>query len=363
MLTGATIEVPCLAVLKGTCGDWHFYDYGAIQVVATAIAVACSADQPTQKSFSGSPDNPDQSAELFEGFSVEQWASYGKRKSHIASAVCKENGRLKAELDALRWRGDSMSDYEAAPTIDRNVPSRLQTHADDVYITDPWREAAQRTGQNILSVDRDVGSTISTCDVSSTMAWSKWIGIRDVGESAATYTLNETDGAEEMNEGLSETAGFLQLCDWRSLPRSSWRKIHSGFAGLNGIRRTEFDADEDEKMREVLNHIPRAELRPADDRPTDDKLSGYFTELQRNIASHVFAVELHREFMTRSEERQEVAKDHEDKFDNECAPVYSSDSCSEYDSDFGGFACMNCGTTYERLLPNCLKCGQWSTVR
>jgi hypothetical protein len=86
----------------------------------------------------------------------------------------------------------------------------------------------------------------------------------------------------------------------------------------------------------------------------------YFTELQRNIASHVFAVELHRELMTRSEKRQEVAKDHEDKFDNECAPVYSSDSCYEseesHDYDFDGFTCMHCGATHERLLSNCLKC-------
>ena len=42
--------------------------------------------------------HPDEGQELYEAFTAVQWATYGERKSNIASRTCHLNGELKAYI-------------------------------------------------------------------------------------------------------------------------------------------------------------------------------------------------------------------------------------------------------------------------
>ena len=241
-----------------------------------------------------SPVPPPPCSELYEGYNAQQWAEHAKRKSQIASNVCRINGELKARLAAgdvvPGASAEKMTTQEVVVPVVGGASERLPVQeivmpVDPFTYFDPWLNAA----------------TTAT-------------------KSAMVKPRADTDTAE--------ADAWL-----------SWKKV---------------------KVQTVEKIVQSAASAQ------EDKLSGYFTELQRNIASHVFAVELHRELCLHDLLLPPVLPRCV-SFDNECAPVYSSDSCSEsednHDYDSDGFICMHCGTTYERFLPNCLKCGQRSTLR
>ena len=72
-------------------------------------------------------------AELLEGFTIEQWGSYAKQKSCIATTTCTDKGRLKAELNSI-FQQRNASDL---PVKDANVDLSI----DQVYSKDPWQNA------------------------------------------------------------------------------------------------------------------------------------------------------------------------------------------------------------------------------
>ena len=84
------MECPCVAVLKTSCGDWHFYDLGAVQVVLTAYAMTGSQNRQGHAEYREASFSCDRRAELLEGITIEQWASYAKRKSGIATRLAQK---------------------------------------------------------------------------------------------------------------------------------------------------------------------------------------------------------------------------------------------------------------------------------
>ena len=85
---------------------------------AAAIEVPCSAK-----------DN------LLKGWDIHQWSDWGRRKSSIASSVCRENGKLKAELTRLRLR---IAELE---NLCNDVGADLQVLDDPLWLSDPWAGA------------------------------------------------------------------------------------------------------------------------------------------------------------------------------------------------------------------------------
>ena len=56
----------------------------------------------------------DRASDKLEGFDIQQWAAFAKKRSNIASSICKELGRLKAQASSNfpngSWFGSSLSD-------------------------------------------------------------------------------------------------------------------------------------------------------------------------------------------------------------------------------------------------------------
>ena len=73
-------------------GPLQIYSQQALHAICSALPIVKHDDAQAQA--------------LLEGFSLEHWASYGRRKSRIASKVCKENGRLKAMLESTSSNWD-----------------------------------------------------------------------------------------------------------------------------------------------------------------------------------------------------------------------------------------------------------------
>ena len=68
-------------------------------------------------------------SELLDGFTIEQWSTYATRKAAIATSICRENGLLKAKLDA-RQQG---------PAGDYTSPGSAYG-TDLLFLHDPWRK-------------------------------------------------------------------------------------------------------------------------------------------------------------------------------------------------------------------------------
>ena len=95
--------------------------YGPLQIYSPqALHAICSA-LPIVKHDDAQPQA------LLEGFTFQQWASYGRRKSRITSKVCKENGRLKAILESTNSNWDK-----------RNKVKSAHDDEDPLIFNDPW---------------------------------------------------------------------------------------------------------------------------------------------------------------------------------------------------------------------------------
>ena len=74
-----------VTVLDSSAGKVYSYNAAAIAAVINSVSCSCSPASPACPA-------------LLDGFTMEQWAAFGRRKSAIASRVAKENGVLKARL-------------------------------------------------------------------------------------------------------------------------------------------------------------------------------------------------------------------------------------------------------------------------
>ena len=75
------VQPDCIATLTSRCGLLHLFTEQALQSVIDKISV----DSPEDK---------------LDGFDIQQWAAFARKKSSIASSICKELGRLKASQSA-----------------------------------------------------------------------------------------------------------------------------------------------------------------------------------------------------------------------------------------------------------------------
>ena len=211
-----------VAALDSPAGHLYFYDVAAIATVIKSLSSACSPASPA----------------LLEGFTMEQWAAFGRRKSAIASRVSKENGALKAKLLSAGRVTDEAEMTARRSRTDANNLSPI----DPLQVNDPW------FGR---SVPRDLRDTVnSACSCSPWSAWSPTErsfladGLTerdDVMSQGALEPCDSFNGSQTLQADditPSDDAGdptFPFHGDWQSLPASAWLCIHSRFACLNSI--------------------------------------------------------------------------------------------------------------------------------
>ena len=178
------------AVLQTKRGDLVIYDSEAVaKVVAALPEVSQLPDY-----FSDPPPAPPP-LELLDGFTIEQWAKFGKLKAEIASRVCRENGSLKKKL-ASYSHPETRVDLAANDKAGHGG----QSCHDVLFEKDPWRRPKN------VKIDDDVHSTCfpielnarSNCNVAASSAprWS------DLGVSAACSV--DVGGFEILADALSQ---------------------------------------------------------------------------------------------------------------------------------------------------------------
>ena len=129
-----------LAVLTSFSGVMHIYSEAAFKLfLESEINLKISQALHCQATSTSAPlviahDTMAPSDELqndaiperLEGFTLQQWAEHAKKKSAIATAVCRRNGELKQRVEMLQ--GSPLS-----------APSVLQV--DPLCAVDPWLNA------------------------------------------------------------------------------------------------------------------------------------------------------------------------------------------------------------------------------
>jgi hypothetical protein len=183
----------CLAILKSRCGEWHFFDHAALQVATTSFALLCVNPSDTTETVDKSVRVAQDRAELLEGFSIEQWASYAKRKSHIASAICKENGKLKARFSA---QGCDV----VVPSA--GIPRATHDNHDAIFENDPWGGAS-------VNARHDVRTASPSCDEKGAGAWSNYHGSSSVTSvSACANGRCSAHASSELIECISDSGTY-----------------------------------------------------------------------------------------------------------------------------------------------------------
>ena len=117
MSTHAGLNVT--AVLQTQCGNLVMYDSEALVKVIGALP-SCGASPPSGH-YSDAPPAPPP-PELLDGFTIAQWAIYGKLKSEIATRVCRENGALKKRLASIAHPVTSNGCGDGRDSIFENDP-------------------------------------------------------------------------------------------------------------------------------------------------------------------------------------------------------------------------------------------------
>ena len=167
-----------LAVFSSPLGQLTIHDLNALQTMVNALMGAAR-----QTHASAHLEVP---GLLLEGFSIEQWAVYGRRKAAIASQVCRENGKLKAALTASRCGIVDAGRQEATEDL---------LHLDPVMENDPWAGCSLPASQT--------GVTGGAPDCSS--LWSNWAPRIIASDETETVLKNSSNSSSKDDR----QAGFV----------------------------------------------------------------------------------------------------------------------------------------------------------
>ena len=179
-----------VARLDSAKGQLHLFDVTAVASVLERLPIIdIGNDTAVDTRFYAA------GAALFGGFSAETWSQYAKKKSRIASRLCRENGELKACIAALenKLRHQSPSVFSVVPNVDP-----LSSH-------DPW------AGKSI-SPSVEVHSCLDAWG-SWTLATSAASAVGDVKAVDALSTIIEDSKSVDTQTalGLSMTPQSLVM--------------------------------------------------------------------------------------------------------------------------------------------------------
>ena len=177
------MERSYLARLDTLRGPLFLFDSSAMKAVLETLPIVTelAGGVPLQSSLGLLPDPAFAVGVggrlLVDGFTIDQWATYGRRKSEIASRVCKENGALKAKLASIGHSAEDVVNCllktEIADHKDKlfhpnmagsGTISTNRLDEDTLVAHDPWRNAVSTTRSGTGLGD----------ECSSFGAWSSW---------------------------------------------------------------------------------------------------------------------------------------------------------------------------------------------
>jgi hypothetical protein len=168
-----------------------------------------------------------------DGWKLEEWAAWGKKKGRIASEQARENGKLKERLESANERIARLEETNKA--VHEYLPLTGTSVVDPLAAHDPWLLAA-RTRDVTDNHQNDEGVDL----------WATWNQNVDAAQSSWSEEYNIC----EINVDLP-TASQMQY-DWRPLPVTAWRTLHSTFHDLNGQRQLPTETSLDEDGQELL---------------------------------------------------------------------------------------------------------------
>ena len=128
------MQPACIASFASRSGQLHIFTKEALETVIDKISMESTVDK-------------------LEGFDITQWAAFAKKKSNIASSICKELGRLKA----------SQSVFTHAQACENDPLCR----------SDPWAGASFKLDAS-RSKPRDNAQIPSQQDVQKAPLWQKF---------------------------------------------------------------------------------------------------------------------------------------------------------------------------------------------
>ena len=124
--------------------------------------------------------------ELVDGFTIHEWAAFGRLKSSIASRTCRENGALKKQVADLTSSSDPL--FESDPWLDMKKNVDREAAASDSF--DSWSTWQLKKALPLSNVTRAV--------------WADQADLGQMDESQATVTLENQ--AEFTTASLSDVA-------------------------------------------------------------------------------------------------------------------------------------------------------------
>jgi hypothetical protein len=183
------METPLVAVLLTEYGPLQLYSLQALQ--GTVAALPKNFKIASEFSPAAAPDNVD----VKEGWGIEQWSYWGRKKSALASKICKENGALKARI----------ADLEARISA---TPNSMNGGIDPLHQFDPWADSLceQYPREVVTAIFEDAwaawrpqrlqrGLVLSSLPAES----SKWDDIVD--ESVDGASVKHRGGANQNDRG------------------------------------------------------------------------------------------------------------------------------------------------------------------
>ena len=148
------METHCIARFDTLHGPMFLFDASAVKAVLEALPITEFAGGVQLQSSVGSMLDPISfvgSCTPLQGFTIEEWANHARKKSSLASRICKQNGELKAQVASYA---------DSCPKKEEDPVNKL----------DPWASATFRHNKDI--------------PVAGVDAWSKWTlgGSSDVSD-------------------------------------------------------------------------------------------------------------------------------------------------------------------------------------
>ena len=212
-----------LAILHSKCGELHFFDrsslFSALSTLQLDMQPAVEHGIKTEEASEGLGAAGKAFASLYDGFTIEQWAAYGKKKAKIATAVSKENGQLKQQFASI-LAGGSKDQHNGSG---RNV--------DYVFESDPWGSPHSKKVKHNISGASTHGVVYD--------AWSSWkptdsgqsVGCCAEGEGSVAESLASRSRCTVVPEGLELVR--IATCDGVVFPTDGDDAVLETLAALN----------------------------------------------------------------------------------------------------------------------------------
>jgi len=230
------MEFKPVVVLLTKCGPLQIYNSDALRAVVEALPRHCwdPLDIASGSTMASSSTKPNHAAnEVIDGWNIEQWRQWGRKKSALASNICKLNGILKAQIaDSAHGKKAPGDNISADSQHDGPGQNSSEDQGADPFATDdPWASYGVHDATANSNSVNDIRSARQPKRVHRGENQFPIVEDRDLGANGQDRKDREraSNCRSAANKSVVQERTESACGDWHRLPSEAFKIIYDRF--------------------------------------------------------------------------------------------------------------------------------------